>query len=73
MNDLVELFGTSEDFAIGTSIFLGRTGSGDGVGVGVCEAVGVGVCEAVGGFIGITFPESHIRIVFPLLLPFMQV
>jgi hypothetical protein len=43
--------------------------------VGVCDAVGVGVgvCDAVGGFNGITFPESHIRIVFPLLLPLMQV
>jgi len=67
--DLVVLFGTSEDLAIGISIFFTTTGLEEGVGAddGVedCETDGVGVAMA--------FPESHTSAVLPLILPFTQV
>jgi hypothetical protein len=53
--DLVELFGTSEDFAIGISIFLTTTGVG-AVCVGLVVGVGVGLEVAAAA--GITFPEG---------------
>ena len=68
--DLVELFGTSEDFAIGISIFLTTTGVG-AVCVGL--AVGVGVELEVAAAAGITFPESQARTVLPFDLVLMQV
>jgi hypothetical protein len=80
VKNFVELSGTSEDLARGISIAFTTTGSGlavgelEGVGVGDVVGVGevVGVCDALG--VGaITFPEFHIRIVFPLLFPLMQV
>jgi hypothetical protein len=71
----VELIGTSEDLAIGMSVFFGTTGSreivGELEGEGVEVVVGTG--DALGEAVGIIFPESHIRIVFPLLFPLMQV
>ncbi len=71
MKDSVELTGTSEDLAIGISLFFTITGSGETV----CEleGEGVGVCDVLGEATGMTFPESHFRIVFPLLFPLMQV
>ncbi len=75
VNDFEELLGTSEDLAIGISIFLAITGSreiaGEAEGDGV--DIGVGDCDAIGEVAGIVFPESHIRIVLPLLFPLMQV
>lgn len=71
MKDCVELTGTSEDLAIGISLFFTITGSGETV--GELEGEGVGVCDVLGEDTGMTFPESHFRIVFPLLLPLMQV
>ena len=74
-NDLVELVGTSEDLAIGISILFAITGSREVVG----ELVGDGVdatdelCDAAGEATGIGIPESHIKIVLPLLFPLMQV
>jgi len=65
----VELTGTSEDLAIGISLFYARTGSGESVG----ELEGAGVCDVLGEDTGIIFPESHFRIDFPLLFPLMQV
>ncbi len=71
MKDSVELTGTSEDLAIGISLFFTITGSGETV----CEleGEGVGVCDVLGEATGMTFPESHFKIVFPLLFPLMQV
>ena len=75
LNDFVELAGTSEDLARGISIFFTKTGSREtvgelvGEGAGVCDGVAVGVGEAV----GIGFPESHTKIVLPLLFPLIQV
>jgi hypothetical protein len=71
MKDSVELTGTSEDLAIGISLFFTITGSGETVGELAGE--GVGVCDVLGEATGIIFPESHFRIVFPLLFPLMQV
>jgi hypothetical protein len=71
MKDSVELTGTSEDLAIGISLFFTITGSGETV--GELEGEGVGVCDVLGEAAGMTFPESHFRIVFPLLFPLMQV
>jgi len=71
MKDSVELTGTSEDLAIGISLFFTITGSGETV--GELEGEGVGLCDVLGEDTGMTFPESHFRIVFPLLLPLMQV
>ena len=75
VNDLVELLGTSEDLAIGISILFTITGSGEIVGEleGDGVDVAVGDCDALGEVVGITLPESHIRIVLPLLFPLMQV
>ena len=71
VKDCVELVGTSEDLAIGISLFFTVTGSGETV--GELEGEGVGVCDVLGEDTGMTFPESHFRIVFPLLFPLMQV
>jgi len=74
-NDLVELVGTSEDLAIGISILFAITGSREVLG----ELEGDGadaadeLCDAAGEATGIGFPESHIKIVLPLLFPLMQV
>jgi hypothetical protein len=71
----VEFSGTSEDLARGISIDFTTTGSGLAVGelagVGVGDAVGD--CDALGVGAGITFPEFHVRMVFPLLFPLMHV
>ena len=71
VKDCVELVGTSEDLPIGISLLFTITGSGETV----CEleGEGVGVCDVLGEATGMTFPESHFRIVFPLLFPLMQV
>lgn len=71
MNDLVELLGTSEVFAMAMSTFFISTGPGVWVALGVAvgEAVGAGVFFAT----GITFPESQARIVLPFDLTFTQV
>ena len=68
--DLVELFGTSKDLAIGISIFLTTTGADE-----VCVAleVGVGVDLEVAAAAGIIFPESQARTVLPFDLVLMQV
>jgi hypothetical protein len=79
VNILVEFSGTSEDLARGISMAFTTTGSGLTVGeledVGVADAVGV--CDGLGvgadAGAGITFPEFHVRMVFPLLFPLMQV
>ena len=71
MKDCVELTGTSEDLAIGISLFFTITGSGETV--GELEGEGVGVCDVLGEATGMIFPESHFIIVFPLLFPLMQV
>jgi hypothetical protein len=75
VKNFVEFSGTSEDLARGISIDFTTTGSG--LAVGELEGVGVGdvvgVCDALGVGAGITFPEFHVRIVFPLLFPLMQV
>jgi hypothetical protein len=71
VKDSVELTGTSEDLAIGISLFFTITGSGETV--GELEGEGVGLCDVLGEAAGMTFPESHFRIVFPLLFPLMQV
>jgi hypothetical protein len=75
VNDLVELAGTSEDLATGMSIFFAITGSREIVGELEGDGVGVadGTGDALGENAGISFPESHIRIVFPLLFPLIQV
>ena len=75
VNDLVELLGTSEDLAIGISIFFTITGSGEIVGEleGDGVDIGVGDCDAIGEVAGMVLPESHTRIVFPLLFPLIQV
>jgi hypothetical protein len=73
--NFVEFSGISEDLARGISIAFTTTGSG--LAVGELEGVGVGdvvgVCDALGVGAGITFPEFHIRIVFPLLFPLIHV
>lgn len=71
VKDCVELVGTSEDLAIGISLFFTITGSGETV--GELEGKGVGVCDVLGEDTGMTFPESHFRTAFPLLFPLMQV
>jgi len=71
VKDSVELVATSEDLAIGISLFFTITGSGETV--GELEGEGVGLCDVLGEAAGMTFPESHFRIVFPLLFPLMQV
>ena len=71
VKDCVELTGTSEDLAIRISLFFTITGSGETV--GELEGGGVGLCDVLGEDTGIIFPESHFRIVFPLLFPLMQV
>jgi hypothetical protein len=71
VKDSVELTGTSKDLAIGISLFFTITGSGETF--GEPEGEGVGVCDVPGEATGMTFPESHFRIVFPLLFPLMQV
>jgi len=71
VKDSVELVATSEDLAIGISLFFTITGSGETV--GELEGEGVGVCDVLGEDTGIIFPESHFKIVFPLLFPLMQV
>jgi hypothetical protein len=68
--DFVELFGTSEDFAIGISIFLTTTGVG-AVCVGLAVGVGAGLNEEAAA--GITFPESQASTVLPFDLVLMQV
>jgi hypothetical protein len=81
VKNFVEFSGTSEDLARGISIAFTTTGSGlavgelEGVGVGDVVGVGeaVGVCDALGVGAGITFPEFHVRIVFPLLFPLIHV
>jgi len=69
--DFVELVGTSDDLATGISIFFFATGSREIVGELVGE--GAGVCDGVGEAVGIGLPESHIKIVLPLLFPLIQV
>jgi hypothetical protein len=71
MKDCVELVGTSEDLPIVISLFFTITGSGETVGELAGE--GVGLCDVLGEAAGMTFPESHFRIVFPFLFPLMQV
>ena len=75
VKDCVELTGTSEDLATGISFFLTVTGSGETVGAleGELEGEGVAVGEGLEEATGMAFPESHFRIVLPLLLPLMQV
>ena len=71
VKDSVELVATSEDLAIVISLFFTITGLGETV--GELEGEGVGVCDVLGEAAGMTFPESHFRIAFPLLFPLMQV
>jgi hypothetical protein len=81
VNIFVEFSGTSEDLVSGISTGFTTIGSGLTVGelegVGIADAVGVGeavgVCDALGVGVGITFPEFHVRMVFPLLFPLMHV
>lgn len=72
---MVELIGTSEDLATGISIFFAITGSREIVGELEGDGVGVvdGTCDALGEAVGISFPESHIKIDLPLLFPLIQV
>jgi hypothetical protein len=75
VKNLVDPSGTSDDLARGISTAFTTIGSGltvgelDGVGVGDA----VGDCDALGVGAGITFPEFHVRIVFPLLFPLIHV
>ena len=71
VNDFVELFGTSEELAIGISILFTVAGAVDLV--GVAEGDGVGVCDAEGVGAGIVFPESHARTVLPFDFVLIQV
>jgi hypothetical protein len=75
VNIFVELFGTSDDCAIGISILFTTTGSGVLLGVdeGVARGEGVALCVAVGDGAGITFPESQVMVVLPLLFTLIHV
>jgi hypothetical protein len=73
INDLVELAGTSEDLAIATSFFFTIIGSGEFVGALDGDGVADGAGDALAEAVGTSFPESHMRIVFPLLFPLTHV